>query len=313
MHVYASTLRLAPSLADGGSAVDRPYGRHQWAVLRRVCRCAAGELFGEGVRHSGSNLPRQTVTVAVVAGMAWSGSRSLIAVGRAAPMTTASSDRRVRARHGRGAWLGHPRPARAEFTRTVRAESRTVGLRWKPCRDLSILLRACSSATRRQRTARTALIAEILGPLAGTVRRGGCPGGGCRCGPSAVANSACCATCPQTGRRRGSPPGCPSRRAPSRPACATSTSSSACTGGPKRSSPPASCTCPHHQPTRADPGNLPHWAVAARPDRALAARPDGTQAHGDGSYSNRRDCRRLRTVRSAFLPCRLSRPERAPS
>ena len=43
----------------------------------------------------------------------------------------------------------------------------------------------------------------------------------------------------------GSPASCPSRRAPSRPTCATCTPSSASTAGPRRSSPPAPWACSH--------------------------------------------------------------------
>jgi hypothetical protein len=41
------------------------------------------------------------------------------------------------------------------------------------------------------------------------------------------------------------PESCPSRRAPSRPTCATCTPSSASTAGPRRSSPPAPWACSH--------------------------------------------------------------------
>src|ERR1700758_1058536 len=40
------------------------------------------EIFSNSVRHSGSGAPGETVTVAVIAGMASSGSRSPIAPGR---------------------------------------------------------------------------------------------------------------------------------------------------------------------------------------------------------------------------------------
>ena len=40
------------------------------------------EIFGNSVRHSGSGAPGETVTVAVIAGAASSGSRSPIAPGR---------------------------------------------------------------------------------------------------------------------------------------------------------------------------------------------------------------------------------------
>ena len=101
----------------------------------------------------------------------------------------------------------------------------------------------------RQRTAHAALIAQILDLLAGP---GGHGGPGRRPGwpnRSATASSACCATCRLTCRHRRSPASCPSRRAPSRPTCATCTPSSTGTAGPRPSSEPLLWTCSHRPRT----------------------------------------------------------------